>query len=306
MYELDHIVVLIDSEEDNQTALTKAERLAETSKARITLFSSGYNSALDHASSLTSEQRNDARNRYIEGIRSSLMEKAQDLKDKGFKVDCLAIWDKHPSQAIIHYLEQNPTHLVIKTTHHQNVMQRTFFSHTDWDLIRYSPVPVLLAKALAWPEKIKITVAVDPVNTLDKPDNLDEVLIHYAEAISNKLKGKLGVLHVYDPTPLLVYLDQPALDAGDISDHIRQQHSDALNELVSRFPKIKPDAVHLETGSPSTVIPDHLYQNDSQIVVMGSTSRHGLDRLLIGHTAERILDRISADILVVRLAEVGE
>lgn len=299
MFTYKNIVVLIDPSEDNQTALMKAEKLAAATKSKITLFCSGYNSTLANSRSLSGDKSDLARDTFIQRIKSALNEKAAPLIANGLEVETVAVWDKHPSQAIISFLEKHLGDLVIKNTHHQNVMQRTLFSHTDWDLIRYSPIPLLLTKAIPWPKKIKLTAAVDPVNTHDKPNSLDSDLLSAAQFLSKKLDASLDVLHVYDPTPLLIYLDQPALDAGDITEQIRQQHSDALTKLVSEF-KIEQANVHLETGSPGTIIPDHLYQNDSQIVIMGAASRQGLDRLLIGHTAERILDRITADILVIK------
>jgi len=299
MFSYKNIIVLIDSSEDNQTALLKAEKLAKANHAKITLFSSGYNSTLANNRSLTADQSEIAQDSFIQGIKSALEEKATPVRANGLTVETVAVWDKHPSQAIISFLEEHLGDLVIKNTHHQNVMQRTLFSHTDWDLIRYSPIPLLLTKATPWPKSIKITASVDPVNTHDKPSSLDFDLLGAASLLCDRLDANLDVLHVYDPTPLLIYLDQPALDAGDITEQIRKQHQDALDSLVARF-NLPPSSIHLETGSPSTMIPDHLYQNDSHIVVMGAASRQGLDRLLIGHTAERILDRITADIMVIK------
>jgi universal stress protein E len=38
----------------------------------------------------------------------------------------------------------------------------------------------------------------------------------------------------------------------------------------------------------------------AQIVVMGAISRSGLRRIFIGNTAERVLDALSCDVLVVK------
>ena len=297
-----NIIVIIDPAEDNQTALLKAEKLAAAEHSKITLFCSGYNSTLAQNAALSGETVARTRDAFIRRLQITLKEKAAPLAAKGFSVETIAVWEKHPSVAIMQFLDQQGGDIVIKNTHHQNVMQRTFFSHTDWDLIRYSPIPLLLTKATAWPKKVKITVAVDPVNAEEKSKSLDTELITYAIGLADTLDATIDILHVYDPTPLLIYLDQPALDAGDITEQVRQQHLDALKKLVQPF-NFPDNRVHLETGNPSTMIPDHLYQQDSNIVIMGATSRQGLDRLLIGHTAERILDRIAADILVIKSAD---
>lgn len=300
MSPFNNIIVIIDPSEDNHIALLKAEKLAAAGHSTITLFCSGYNSALVPTSSLTGDTISRTREAFVKRLDITLKEKAKPLIEKGYQVDTVAVWEKHPSEAIMQFLDQHGGDLVIKTTHHQNVMQRTFFSHTDWDLIRHCNLPLLLTKSTVWPKgKINITVAIDPVHVEEKAKNLDSELLTYAVDLAKSLEANIGVLHVYDPTPLLIYMDQPALDAGDITEQIRAQHLEALSNVVTPF-NIPNSHIHLETGNPSTMIPDHLYQNDTHLVVMGATTRQGLDRLLIGHTAERILDRISADILVIK------
>ncbi len=42
----------------------------------------------------------------------------------------------------------------------------------------------------------------------------------------------------------------------------------------------------------------------ADVVVMGAVSRSGLKRLLIGHTAERVLGSMPCDVLVVKPAHV--
>lgn len=41
-------------------------------------------------------------------------------------------------------------------------------------------------------------------------------------------------------------------------------------------------------------------QNNINLLVMGAISRSRLDRALIGHTAERLLDECPCDILVIK------
>jgi len=52
--------------------------------------------------------------------------------------------------------------------------------------------------------------------------------------------------------------------------------------------------------SPIDAIAQSARESKSSIVVMGAISRSGYKRLLIGNTAERILDDLSCDILVVK------
>lgn len=295
MFKHQHIIVLMDQGEDNSVAVGKAAQLARISGSQLTLFSSGYDGALNsiHPNS------EHARDSYLSRLLDSLETLANVARHQNVKVRTEAVWDKHAGTALLNYLTDNPADLIVKATHHQNVIQRTFFSQTDWELIRHCPVPLLLTKVTNWHDSLNITAAVDPVRTNDKPDFLDDHIIKCGMDLKELLNAKLNLLHVYDPTPLMIYLDQPAINSTDIGEEIRQQHKDALEKLAEAKGIEKSEA-NLEMGAPVQVIPDYLYENDIDIVIMGAVSRSGLERWLLGHTAEKILDRITIDILIAK------
>jgi universal stress protein E len=53
-------------------------------------------------------------------------------------------------------------------------------------------------------------------------------------------------------------------------------------------------------GSPREAIPDAAKSEKASIVVMGAISRSGFKRLVIGNTAEAVLDALPCDILVIK------
>jgi universal stress protein E len=59
---------------------------------------------------------------------------------------------------------------------------------------------------------------------------------------------------------------------------------------------------YLLAREPVNAITEAVDKSHSAIVVMGAMSRSGIKRLLIGNTAERILDDLSCDIMVVKPA----
>jgi len=295
MFEHRHIIVLLDPSEESAVAVEKAAHIARISGSKLTLFSSGYDGALNTLHPHTENARDSYLSRLLDGLNTL----AEVARLKNIKVNIEAVWDKHAGTALLSYLTGNPADLVVKATHHQNVIQRTFFSQTDWELIRHCPVPLLLTKSTSWHDKITITAAVDPVRTNDKPDFLDDHIIKCGLDMKSTLDAQLQLLHVYDPTPLMIYLDQPAINSTDIGEEIRKQHLEALAELA-QSKGIDKELAKLEMGSPVQVIPDYLYEYDIDIVIMGAVSRSGLERWLLGHTAEKVLDRITVDILIAK------
>ena len=57
---------------------------------------------------------------------------------------------------------------------------------------------------------------------------------------------------------------------------------------------------HVVAGDPVRELPVLARSLGAALTVMGAVSRSGLKSLFIGHTAERVLDRMSSDVLVVK------
>jgi universal stress protein E len=64
--------------------------------------------------------------------------------------------------------------------------------------------------------------------------------------------------------------------------------------------------VHLEQGAAAEVLPRMADQLNAALVVMGAVSRSRLQEVFLGSTAERVLDRIGCDVLVVKPADFTE
>lgn len=58
--------------------------------------------------------------------------------------------------------------------------------------------------------------------------------------------------------------------------------------------------VHMIAGKPSKTLVPFANEINASLVVMGAVSKGILETLFIGNTAERVLDKLSCDILVVK------
>lgn len=70
-------------------------------------------------------------------------------------------------------------------------------------------------------------------------------------------------------------------------------------EAVGRYGIARKKA-HLVCGDPTFALPALARSMRAGLVVMGAVSRSGLKRIFIGNTAERVLDTLQCDVLVVR------
>jgi len=57
---------------------------------------------------------------------------------------------------------------------------------------------------------------------------------------------------------------------------------------------------HIDPGPVETALPQYVLRNSANIVVMGAVSRSYPDRAVFGYTAERLLDSITCDALIIK------
>jgi len=87
-----------------------------------------------------------------------------------------------------------------------------------------------------------------------------------------------------------------------ITEDVEKEHRDAFEKFRARH-KIPPERAHLERGAAHERLPAVTESEAAGMLVMGAVSRRGLDKVFIGSTAERVLERLPCDVLIVKHGE---
>jgi universal stress protein E len=286
-------------------ALAKAAQLARRSGAALELFSD-----LDEPMYLgTSDVRSTdfrAEAARLRGRRLAELESlAAGLRRKGLAVTTAAEWDFPAHEAIVRRAARIRADLIVAQRSDAGRLARSFLRLTDWELVRHSPVPLLLVKHRRPYRRPAILAAVDPTHTHAKPSGLDSRILNAAEVLRRSLNGTLHVVHSFVPVPVGA---TPAeiLDAGRAADLEARVAKEARKRLERTISKaglhVAPSRRHVTSVHPYDAIGIVARETRSSLVVMGALSRSGLKRLLIGNTAERLLDALPCDVLVVKPA----
>jgi nucleotide-binding universal stress UspA family protein len=114
----------------------------------------------------------------------------------------------------------------------------------------------------------------------------------HAVALAESHGASLTVAHVYAPGPSA--LESATEDAG--REHWREQ----LRQIRPLNPHIPVRHVFLE-GDPAAEILRYAADAGVDLIVMGTHGRTGLDRLLLGSVAEKVLRGASRSVLVVKM-----
>jgi universal stress protein E len=282
-------------------AILKAAQLARAFNAEMELFhclaTPVYTDVLSLSDRTVEEQEKE-----LQAAQSSLLEGiAERLRLHGIRVAVKAEWDYPGYEAIIRRALQIKADLIVAGRYTGRRIAPRLLHSTDWELVRLSPIPALLVKNPHPYRRPAILAAVDPARAFGKPLALDRQILHLARLLSRGLHGTLHAVHAYSrmPTatirtgimrpPLFRQLEQRAMRVADV------KFARAL-----RSTKVAASRRYLIADDPVSAVMMASRKSHSAVVVMGSVARTGLKALLIGNSAERILDALDCDVLVVK------
>ncbi|WP_324662922.1 universal stress protein [Haloarcula sediminis] len=200
-----------------------------------------------------------------------------------------------PSEGILDYVEDNQIDLVVMGTHGRSGLRRYLTGSVAERVVRLSPVPVLTVRATETG-----TVGSGYGDILVPTDGSERAAAAVGHAIA--VAGAFGstvhavsVVNVGDiatgadvtvPRDLLAEFEDAAAEATEA---VAREAEDAGLDAVTE----------VRTGRPKQDLLEYITDRDIDLVVMGTHGRTGLDRVLLGSTAEALLRRAEVPVLTV-------
>jgi universal stress protein E len=284
-------------------ALIKVAQLARAFRAEIQLFHAItmtlYADVYGLSDKNVKQMEREVRTRAIEQLEVT----ATRLRRDRLTVTTAVAWDFPAHESIVRQARRLEADLILAEPHSGSRFAPLFLRPTDWELLRLAPVPVLLVKNFRAYRHPVILAAVDPAHAFAKPSGLDAEILDAATALTTALRGELHAMHAYLPLPRGVLV-------GDVADPGKQERQ-AMQAAEERFERVLRSSGiararrHLVLNSADEGIRAVARASGCAVVVMGAVSRSGLKRLFIGNTAERTLDGLDCDVLVVKPRELS-
>lgn len=125
-----------------------------------------------------------------------------------------------------------------------------------------------------------------------------ELALRYACELARPFSSEITLMHVIDS------LTYSVTDTLNIVEHRRALETLATTLLANLRAELEEEGfavkTHLTAGTPYTEILDRAEQNDMDLIVMGTHGRTGVEHLLIGSVAERVVRLAPCAVLTVR------
>jgi universal stress protein E len=299
------VLVVLDPADSEGIALARGRRLASAIAAPLELFACEFDQALEGSHFRVTERLEAARDALVDARRKWLEVRAEPLRAAGFEVRTEAVYANPRHEAVAHHALERNAAFVVMRTHFHAWLARATLSATDWQLIRICPAPLLLAKERAWADAPKLLAAVDPSHRDDRHAQLDHAILDLAEQLGAALGAEAWVAHCMLSLAELGSAALPMMPAalgaepGEHADILAErQRATVLRLLEGR--SLPAERVRLREGRPERELPRLAEELGIDLLIAGGISRGRLEQVFIGGTAERMLDRIRCDLLVVK------
>ncbi|TAL05603.1 MAG: hypothetical protein EPO03_08190 [Porticoccaceae bacterium] len=204
------------------------------------------------------------------------------------------VWCQRVYRAVVEHAELVGADLILMSASRQGALANLIHRADDWHLLREAPCPVLLLPRVPKPIQ-RVIAAVDALSEGTEQELLSERVLDAAAAFAHAHAVPLTVITVV-PDPALIYASPVAVPMGEqILDELTERARFAQQALLARI-GLHADAVRVESGRVEDVVTELAADG---LLVIGSAANKGLKGMVMGNTAERILHRMTTEMLVV-------
>jgi nucleotide-binding universal stress UspA family protein len=203
--------------------------------------------------------------------------------------------DVSPPERITAYVEEQDIDLVVMGTHGRRGLQRMLMGSITEEVVRTAACPVLTVRSDT-PESAHRTVRriLVPVDFSDA----SKTAVRHASELAQTYDAQLDLLHVVEQ---VAYPSAYGVDPGY---HSPQEVIPRVEKSLGEMAREELDSENVKVSAtvgygPLTIL-DYIDENDIDLVVIATHGRTGLERMLLGSVAERVLRRSSAPVFVVK------
>jgi universal stress protein E len=295
-----NILCFVGGEVDPSPALEAAAELSEHNSARLTLVD--VLSESTEGPWLTVPGQPELEKMVLTSRAQDLEEMAAPLRERGLPVET-EVTTGSPFVELIRRVVENGHDLVIKTAQNLDSPLGGLLGTTALHLMRKCPVPVWVVKPPTSERFGRVLAAIDPKPAGEGENLLSFKILKLAASLAEASGSTLDVVHAWWLSTEAMLrgrrINMPPAKIDALLREVRASTEKALDEVVSRvdLSRVRFE-VHLVKGQPYQVISDLAAKSD--VAVMGTLSRSGIEGLLIGNTAERILRRVECSVLAVK------
>lgn len=220
------------------------------------------------------------------------------LTQEGYEVSAEQAWHDNPCKTILAVQQAEGCSLVIKQHYRDNPLKKSLLTPEDWQLLRQSTSPVLMAKSTTPWIGGTILTAIDAGSDDIEHRLLQVGILSHGHDLARRANASLHMMSAH-PYPMLSASDP----IFQLKEEIQAFYHEQCKIYQDEF-EISDEHLHIEEGPADMLIPGIAHRLGAALTILGSVGRSGLSGALIGNTVEMVLDTLESDVLVLKPSDV--
>jgi len=294
MKALKDILVIVDKPKHEQGALRRALRLQAQTGANLHLKTFIYHAHVASGNAFTAKQRSSIRRGLMEQQHDWLMTQGNAASGTG-EITREVVWTSDIAVWIDYYVTKHPQDLVIKAVNHTESLIHT---PLDWELLRTCPAPLLLCAGLPQKTRPRILAAIDMNRNKGKQKKLNKKVLSAAAYFAKINAAELHCVYTVEISQVLK--DLGIIEPKSHAREVRKQILPELEALLEPF-GVPSSRIHMPVGKVGKTVSKVASKIGAELLVLGTSGRSGVGALVLGNSAEKVLQKSHCEILAVKL-----
>jgi universal stress protein E len=257
-----------------------------------------------------SELADEVKKRYGINLNHLLIEKRREeierllepYKTENLKIEVI-VASGTPFIELVRSVQERGFDLLIKEAHSAEVLTEYLFGSFDLHLFRKCPCPVWIDRVHDSRHYKTIIAAVDPANQSNA--DLNRLIMDLAISLAERESAQLHVVHAWNIEEENFLTSGRSLISNAelrvLMSAKEQRHRETLNNLLSAYGlSEESDQVHLVKDKPARAISTCSRELNADLIVMGTVGKNSMPGILIGNTAEDVLQSTRTSVLAVK------
>jgi universal stress protein A len=128
--------------------------------------------------------------------------------------------------------------------------------------------------------------------------------LKYAFRFAEQFGASLTLLYVVEPTVYPADFSFGQVGFPNVEDELRKKGEEELHAMIAEMIKDQvPAAAVVKTGLPFVEVTAYAAENDIDLIIVATHGHTGVEHILFGSTAEKIVRKAPCPVLVVRQKE---
>lgn len=294
-----NILVSVDVQQDAHPELARAEQIALYSGASVHIVDVLRD--LNMAARMMLPQWQVGHDELAHEKENSLTILAARLASKGIAATSELLRGNY-AQQLIQIAESRQVDLLIRNAKGVRSNELGSIGSTSGKLLQRAPCDLWLTQGKHSETCRHIVAAIDATPDDKAHAALNRIILQRSLDLVEREGCDLQIIYVWDVYGAeMIRSRMHPNDFDDMLERNRLAHEESYERTLTEFGlHTRLNNVHMPRGEAVTVIPEFCRARESDLMICGTVARVGLSGMMIGNTANRVLNRMPCSVLAIK------